>query len=337
MRKNESIYEPNKALRLRDFIKARGYFFSVVGYDHKEGVKSFLRYVPSTDGERISRDGKRYRKLLHKEAIDFSLTKNLKYYRKDKGVFIVPVEDIEEIFKPEERISTIEDREVRKVVEFFSGIPESKMGVTGSRLIGLEMNDSDIDFIMYGKFWFEGQKRIKKGIESGKVSEPTENTWNFIYAKRKVNVPFDIFLAHERRKYHRAMLGSTYFDLLYVRDYEELKKPIPEEKGKKMAKMIVRARLKNNSLTFDYPAYYPIEHSEVKAILCFTHTYVGQALVGEVIEARGDVEIIDGEKYLIVGTSREVEDEYIVSLDFLEKTGLMDEFESWKKDQRQIY
>jgi hypothetical protein len=178
---------------------------------------------------------------------------------------------------------------------------------------------------MYGRWWFRGREKIKKGIERGRVSEPDNDTWNFIFKKRRVGIPYNLFLAHERRKFHRAML-ETYFDLLYVRGYDELNKEIPEEKGKKLGKATIVAEVSDDSFIFDYPAYYPINHKEINAVLCFTHTYVGQAFKGEVIEARGCIEEINGRKYLIV-----TDDEYVVSLSLLKSSGLLEEFEKWKK------
>ncbi|MBO8181946.1 MAG: DNA polymerase subunit beta [Archaeoglobus sp.] len=323
-----------KPLRLRDFVKAKDCFFSVVGYDHSMGIKSFLRYIPSADGDR-ERKGLKYKKLMHEAAVRHALERDL-FYNKELGIFLIPPNEVQEVYKPEERISDLlkgkfEDDELRKIVDFFGSIPAEKMGVTGSRLIGLKAEESDVDFVMYGRYWFVGRNKIRSGIERKKLSEPSSDMWDFIYKKRKVTLPYDIFLVHEKRKYHRAVLGSTYFDLLYVRDYDEIDRQIPEWRGKRVGKTIIQAEVIDDSLTFDYPAYFPLKSKKVKAILCFTHTFVGQALKGERIEARGYVEEIGGERYLVVGTSREVADEYIVSLNLIEDKSLVDEYLRWKK------
>ncbi|MGB3944925.1 MAG: DNA polymerase subunit beta, partial [Methanothrix sp.] len=58
---------------------------------------------------------------------------------------------------------------------------------------------------------------------------------------------------------------------------------------------------------------------EIPVILCYTHTYAGQAVPGERIEASGVVEeTVDG-KRLVVGTTREAKGEWIRSLTLLEK------------------
>ena len=316
-------------VRLRDFVEADGMFFSVVGYRNEEKVKAFLRYVQDSNGDR-QKNGIRYRKLSHQEAIEFAVQNGIEYYSHDLGIFLIPHDRIDRVYRPVEGVRN-PDRLVRKVVEFFKGIPLDRMGVTGSRLIGLVGEESDVDFVMYGDWWFEGREKIRKGIQRGKIQEPDSHMWDFIYRKRKVTLPFQVFLAQERRKYHRAVIDSIYFDLLFVRDYSQLHRDIPEEKGVKAGKARITAELLDDRLVFDYPAFYPVKHREIAAVLCFTHTFVGQARKGEVIEARGDIELIGGRKYLIVGTKREVEDEYIVSRTFLEKEGLYDEFKLWEK------
>ncbi|MEA1866420.1 MAG: hypothetical protein U9N46_14750, partial [Euryarchaeota archaeon] len=55
-----------------------------------------------------------------------------------------------------------------------------------------------------------------------------------------------------------------------------------------------------------------IDHPVISEILCYTHTYAGQALAGETVEARGMMEeLIDHRRRLVVGTSRESVDESV--------------------------
>ncbi len=308
----------DKPLRLRDFIRVGDLYFSVVGYRNEKSVKCFLRYAPGKGGR--WKNNQEFKKLTHEEAVEIGK----RFYSQKEGIFRVDYKLIDEVFKPEERLKDLMDKDVEKVVRFFSGIPVSKMGVTGSRLIGLKGEESDIDFVMYGRYWFKGREKIKKGINRGTLSDLDEDTWDFIYRKRKPPLSFEAFLIHERRKFHRAFIGSTYFDLLYVRDYDELNRNIPEGIGVKKGKEKIVAELIDDSLVFDYPAYYPVKHEKVKAVLCFTHTYAGQVFKNEVLEAYGQIELINNEHYLVVGTKREVEDEYIVSRTLLEREGIGD-------------
>ncbi len=308
----------DKPIRLRDFIRVGDLFFSVVGYRNEGAVKCFLRYAPGMGGR--FRDGREYRKLTHDEALKIGRD----YFRENEGVFRVPYEHISEIFKPEERLDAIMDDETRKIVNFFRRIPRKNMGVTGSRLIGLREDESDVDFIIYGRDWFRAREMIKKEMMRGKIEEPDQSTWEFIYKKRRPPLSYDAFIIHERRKFHRAFIGSTYFDLLYVRGYSEIEKSIPENPGIKMGKERIVTMLKDDRDIFDYPAYYPVEHEKIDAVLSFTHTYAGQVFAGEILEAKGQVEKIGNRYYLIVGTRRETEDEYIVSKTLMGRLGIKD-------------
>ncbi|MEM1578462.1 MAG: nucleotidyltransferase domain-containing protein [Archaeoglobaceae archaeon] len=315
-------------IRLRDFLRVGDCYFSVLGYKNATKAKCFLRYCSSEVGDRI-KEGRKFKKLSHEEAVKHPIA--AKYY--DGTIFRIPLEEVEEIYKPEKRLIEVMDPEIKKIVSFFVSIPFNQMGVTGSRLIGLSGNESDVDFIVYGRWWFLAREKLKKGIEEEVLQDLDESSWNFIYKKRKISLPFEIFVSQERRKFHRAFIGNTYFDLLYVRSYEEIDVKIPEEPGIKLGKKVVTAKVLDDRFIFDYPAYYAIEHNEIKAILSFTHTFAGQAFRGEKVIARGEVEIIDGEKYLVVGTKREVEDEFIISLDLIEKEGLKRELKCFLDSQ----
>ncbi len=73
------------------------------------------------------------------------------------------------------------------------------------------------------------------------------------------------------------------------------------------------------SQSFDSPAVYEVEHETVSRVVSFTHTYSGQALAGETIEAVGVLEEHGDTQWLIVGTTREARGEYIVSKTLLEQ------------------
>ncbi|MDL5502934.1 MAG: DNA polymerase subunit beta, partial [Candidatus Methanoperedens sp.] len=89
-------------------------------------------------------------------------------------------------------------------------------------------------------------------------------------------------------------------------------------RGTDIGMKTIEATVTNADFAFDSPAIYKIDHPEINYVLSYTHTYAGQALVGERIEARGMVEIVGNMKRLIVGTTREPKGEWIRSLTLLE-------------------
>ncbi len=136
--------------------------------------------------------------------------------------------------------------------------------------------------------------------------------WHKVYDKRRPEISYDDFVLHEERKWNRGQIDGTYFDILYTRSYDNLS-CVPATRGRVLGKQTIEATVTDASLAFDSPAVYDVEHESVSKVLSFTHTYSGQALDGEVIEACGVCEEHGDEHWLIVGTTREARGEYIVS------------------------
>ena len=308
-----------KPLRPRDFIEDRdGWIYAVSAYDNTDRVGCILRYVPDPSGDRVNPEGVHYRKAAFEEA--FALVEREKpSYR---GRFLrIPVRDVRRIYKPEERLDFCagRDRRVRALADLFS-LPPGALGCTGSRLLGMESPGSDIDLVAYGRAFFTARETLRDAMEAGTLSGISEEIWRTVYAKRDPDIPFEVFLLHERRKWNRGVIGGTYFDLLFTRSYDELDGgPVPE--GERIRRMTVEARVTDASLSFDSPAVYLVDHDEVSRIISFTHTYCGQARPGEVVEACGVLEEHGSELWLVVGTTRTAWGEYIISKTLVEEQG----------------
>ena len=298
-------------VRLRDFIEDKdGWLYAVSTYDNAESVGCILRYVPEADGGRVHPSGRRYAKYDFDEAYALIAEKKPQY----TGLLHrVPYTDVKRVLKPDLEIGRIAQNNprVRKLLDLFH-LPAGTIGCTGSLLCGLENENSDIDMVVYGKHWFAAQKLVEQGIRDGKIEGLSPAMWHKVYEKRKPEIPFDQFVLHEQRKYNRGQIEGTYFDILYTRSYDEMKSA-PSEKGTIIGKLTIEAEVKDASLAFDNPAIYEVEHESVARVLSFTHTYSGQALAGETIEACGVLEQHGSELWLIIGTTREARGEYIVS------------------------
>ncbi len=309
--------------RIRDFvITTQDWIFSVVSYDMgEENVKCLLRYIPDERGDRVSERG-RYRKLNFHESYEF-LRKHRPEYLKD--VHVVPKGDIKEILLPEDWLPQIAKREkhVMTIYELLGNcVPKDRIGITGSFLCGLNSEQSDLDFVVYGLENFNlARQVIENAREEGVIQDIKEEVWKQIYTKRNPELSYDDFMAHERRKRNRGAIGKSYFDLLYVRDWDEIKRLDSSnyERGEKVGYEKITAEVKNASFSFDSPAIYEIEHPAINKVLSFTHTYAGQALEGEIIEARGIIERTEHETRLVVGTTREAKGEWIKSLSLLSR------------------
>ncbi len=303
--------------RLRDFIITdEDWIFAVADYCHPDGIRSVLRYVPDPQGTRGTH--KKYRKFDFDDAFIFMKNTRPEWV---KDVHIVPFEHVKQVLAPDKKLPFImkEHKRVRTIVSALQkGVSLSKMGVTGSLLAGLQNESSDIDFIVYGSSWFTARDIITQAKkDKSAITDISDEMWKDIYKKRKPEISFDEFLIHELRKGNRGMVDGTYFDLLYVRDWEDIE---PCVRGIDVEAKTIEAIVTNADFSFDSPAIYKIDHPEISYVLSYTHTYAGQALVGERIEARGMVEVVGNMKRLVVGTTREPKGEWIRSLTLIEST-----------------
>lgn len=301
--------------RLRDFIvTGDDWIFAVADYCHEGGIRSILRYVPDPKGTRGF--DKKYRKMDFDDAFVFMKKARPEWV---KDVHIVPWDSVKEILSPDKRLPLIANKneKVKAIVKTLDKyVAPENMGVTGSLLPGLEIESSDIDFIVYGSSWFTARDIIKREKEKkNPITQISDEMWHDIYKKRKPDISFDEFLLHEVRKGNRGMVGGTYFDLLYVRDWKDITSCLH---GTDIGNKTIRATVTNADFSFDSPAIYKIDHPEISYVLSYTHTYAGQALPGERIEARGMVETLGNMKRLVVGTTREPKGEWIKSLTLLE-------------------
>ncbi len=303
--------------RIRDFFQTvDGWIFAVSDYHHPHGLRSLLRYIPDPAGERIA-DGIRYRKMDFDLAFDFLRQKRPDYI---SDLHVVPPSDLLRLYDPSPGLRAIVggDPKTKKLALILSraGVPWDKMGITGSRLIGLQAPDSDIDFVVYGPMWWRARDIVERAKREGAVQELDEETWRKIYSKRNPEISLDEFILHEKRKGNRGMIDGTYFDLLFTRDWDQIQ---PLERGTPAGQGLIEATVTDCEFAFDSPAIFRLDHPEVKEILCFTHTYAGQALPGERIEAKGILEETASGLRLVVGTTREARGEWMRSLSLMEK------------------
>jgi predicted nucleotidyltransferase len=302
-------------IRLRDFLYDKNdWIYSVTSYDNDNQVGCLLRYIPDPRGDRRNQNGLRYRKVGFEEAYSLVAREHPSYAGL---VHRIPLSDITQVRKPDIEVTSLAERDmlVRQLRELFSGLA---FGVTGSRLVGLNSPDSDIDGVVYGSNFPAAQRRLKQGISAGLVSDLSDELWDQVYKKRDPELSFDEFFIHESRKWNRGQIEDVYFDLLYVRSYADMRGyqvPI----GVKGALEQIEAVVADAQFAYDSPAVYLVDHPKYDAVVSFTHTYSGQALAGECIEARGTAEThADGRRWLVIGSTRAAKGEYIKSLSLLE-------------------
>ncbi|QSA96478.1 hypothetical protein [Methylococcus sp. EFPC2] len=301
----------------RDFVETReGLIFAVVD-SHVEDNKvlAFLRYAPEGQGPRkVSTDeangllAKHYPRYLHHST------------RLDAPLHGVPLGDIVHHHRPRERLRIITARGAEDIIEerllylvdllAIKGVPVGDLGVTGSLLIGRQNPASDIDLVAYGSaVFFSARSAVRRLMDDGELDDLSESDWREAYARRQCELDYDEFVWHERRKGNKGMAGGSKFDLALIEACPGMADTL---RWRKSGSTVLRARIFDDAGAYGQPSVYRIDHPEIAEILSFTHTYTGQAMSGEWVEAAGSLECCeDGRKRLVIGSSREAPGEYL--------------------------
>lgn len=333
-------------IRQRYFIKTRdNLFFAVTNNYHPDThIISFLRYMPSDEGDRII-DGVKYKKVSSDEAYSFLKENHPNYLFKwnieNKDSMGVPLEDIEEVFSPIDKLNDIISAEdddefnnkIRLLASIFheeAGISYEDMGVSGSTLLGLQNSTtSDIDFIVFGidnhKRAIDLYSRLKED-ETSPLDKISGKYWEEVYDKRikDDSMTLDEFIWYESRKNNRGLIKGTLFDISCTRNDNDFCEDDGVVYSRVISPMKICCKIVDDKYSYDAPAIYKVSNVQVlegpdvniENIISFTHTYTGIVKNNEEVFASGVCEETtnkDSSKSynLIIGTTRESINEYL--------------------------
>ena len=300
----------------KDFIEtAEGLVFAVVDHGLEQGkVLCFLRYVLQANvWQKIATDAaneflqQHYPEYLHYSSI---LDCNLHAVCTDRIVkHHQPKIRLQALLKATPADSVEDD--LLQLCKLFKehGLDFTQLGITGSVLIGVQNPGSDIDLVCYDREVFHQCRAITELlIQHNKLQGLNDLDWQQSYQRRSCALSFEDYVWHEQRKCNKAVINRRKFDLNFIDCSSDLK-PVFYQK---MGPVTLQCKVINDYYGFDYPAKYEIDHPQIGFVVSFTATYTGQALCGEMIEISGILEhSAQGEKHIVVGSSREAPGEYI--------------------------
>ncbi|MCS7142372.1 MAG: hypothetical protein NZ920_01060 [Aigarchaeota archaeon] len=329
---------------LRDydcFETVEGYIFSTLGDVHPpDRYWSILKYVP---GEGPWRRGTTtYRRVLKKytvieylNSIEFLKSSNPSYVYRDATVdaeiIAPPGERITRVYRARdameeilngERLGRLESmvRHLCGLLSDLSGVDERSFGVTGSILMRMYHDDSDIDLLIYGlretkalmealstTSRIDGMRLVKDGDDSDWVSRatgryPLSETDLRSLASRVINKGnfqgkrFTIFAVRNDPLF-------SYGDYVFVR------------RGAKE----VRLEVTDCTQSLCTPSIYGVDDDNeygIEAIWCYDKMLAGLLREGDVAEVRGELEIamsngVERWRHVLVGSYRGAGAEYI--------------------------
>jgi predicted nucleotidyltransferase len=310
-----------------DLIKTKSnVVFDVKGLVHPAGkIVAFPRFIPSPQGTRHGKDAT-YGKV-------YSLGDRFKYLKENHPDLIVfdpvfgetmcevPIGDIAEHYKPEEKLWSLRTSKDLTVLESKAlqlaetlkkeaAIPWSSIGVSGSIMARLTTEKSDIDPLVYGvencrKAYVALQKMLKNEDSGFKPYTEAELHELFDFRSKDTQMSFgDFVLVESRKGFQGKFMGTDYF-IRFVKDWSEISEHYGDVCFKNSGYAKITAKIADNSDSLFTPCTYKLENVRVvegpklqpiQEIVSFRGRFCEQAENGEAVEAQGKVELVTNNK-----------------------------------------
>jgi uncharacterized protein len=301
-----------------------GLFFAVKGLEHPpDRWIGVLRYaLDSKNGDR-KKDGVRYRRLYHFAEQEQWLLKNSPQYLAHDPIFqtmlqSVPISAIHRIYDPSLRFNELLRMPGRQVLEeaavaFLNllqkeaEIPPSCLGITGSLLIGMHTEKSDLDIVVMGAQACRNVYRILHILfEAGSDSDVTqldEQGMKELYAQRAADtyMPFDEFMHMEKRKVNQGYFRQKPYFIRFVKAAQEAEWPYGRRQYTTLGRATIVASIADDRDAIFTPCRYFLSDvrsldnplpADLNEIVSFRGRFCEQARTGEFIMASGVLERI---------------------------------------------
>lgn len=303
-------------------------FFDIKGIFHpKDRVISFIRFIPDSEGDRI-RKGIHYRKIYDiSERYSFLKQHFPKYifYSNylDMELQGVKRKDIRKIYTPRSYFEKLKEKNnlsknELKAIELCylfiekGKIPEGSIGITGSQMVGLNKENSDIDLIIYGT---EVAKNFQKKLVSIFQDKNECRKYNFEEYKKHyrfradgAGISFNDFMKSEIRKNHQGKYRNLDFFIRYIKSPEDWKGDYYDYQFRNLGRIKLSAEIINSSDSLFTPCSYlinplriinekdfskDIDMNKIKEINSYRGRFCEHAEEEEIVMVEGKLEKVD--------------------------------------------
>ncbi len=196
-------------IRPKDFIGIDNkLFFAVVNeYQEDKHVLTFLRYMKDSKGMH-KLTTKKAEKIIRDSYPEFQFNS----YYADIVLHGIPINTIKKIYYPEQTVTRLlsmksPDNKQSDAIGIVKtllamGFKKDYIGITGSIMLDIHNENSDVDIIIYGREqFFKIRKYIKNSLDKGDLDSLTQVMWQDTYQRRDCALSFDDFYSHCNNSY----------------------------------------------------------------------------------------------------------------------------------------
>lgn len=313
-----------------DYIKTKkdNLFFDVKGLLHPaDYIICFLRFFPHPDGERIKNNihFKKVYNLSERYALLREKYPKYLFFSKELDIEVqgVKTKEIKRIYTPRTFFKKLlEDINLSRskkrsmdLCELFineGNLSENSIGITGSTMIGLNTEVSDIDIIIYGtelslKFQEKLAQIFKKSNKCRKYNIH-EYKSHYNWRVGGSNIPFEDFMKSEKRKQHQGKFMDHDFFIRYIKSPKDWKGNFYDYQYKNFGRIKLKAVILDSKDSIFTPCLYKlnplkilessitpnsINIKELSEISSFRGRFCEQARENETVLVEGKLEKVN--------------------------------------------
>jgi predicted nucleotidyltransferase len=294
--------------------------FTVKGLVHPpDRVIAYLRYLPDSQGNR-ERDGVHYRRVYHfEEQLEILEARYPVYLRHDPvfGICLqsVPRRLIQTIYDPRRFLATLRETGPADLVEESAlglayvlqeaaMVPWQNLGVSGSLLVGMQNEDSDLDLVIYGEAAGRAVHRALLYLldnRAAPVRRSSREELATLHAAHRPDTPlsFPDFVRLQARKVNEGYFRDRPYFIRFVKQPAEVAEQYGSRRFELLGSATIRARVTDDHDTIFTPCHYAVAEvtfldgppvADLQEIASFRGRFSEQVRAGEWAVARGSLE-----------------------------------------------
>jgi predicted nucleotidyltransferase len=248
----------------------------------------------------------------------------------------VPIDQVRTVFDPRKKFREMAETSARAGIEsdafaFLSllqneaRIPPSALGITGSLLIGLYTEKSDLDAVVFGiencNKVYRALRRMLDAAQSGELRKLNAAEKEELFTQRAADTQmnYDDFLALESRKVNQGVFRERTYFVRFVKEAQEIEEAYGCLRYTPLGRAVIAASIADDRDAIFTPCRYALsgirilkgpQLTDLNEIVSFRGRFCEQARAGETVRACGSVERIQNRQgdirhRLLLGNSPE--------------------------------